>query len=532
MRSNRSRTAVALFFFLGTIAAGISGQQAVEASSSHTGGGTLTIAYDIAPDTLNPATTGFDSVWIMERDIFDSLVYETPQGKFTPWLATSWKISNQGKTYTFFLRHGVTFHDGTPFNAKAVVANWHYIENPASHAQAISDLGQYASSKAVGSYQVVLNLKKPFSPLLSYLAGVALGIQSPAAIKKYGAQLGNHPIGTGPFAFVSYVRPSTLTLQKNPNYAWPPPALHHKGPASLDKIVYDIIPTANARMSAFQSGQAQVITGVPALLFKSLKNNPSYKPFTVPFDGSGAFAILNTKRWPTSDLAVRKAILYSIDRTALIKFADAGQFPVTWGPVQKGTYGYDPALNGMYAYNPAKAASILRADGWKKVNGIWTKGGKPLTIDIAASTYLADLQNMAISSESYLKKAGMAINIRVMNGAAWEANNTAGTYSFAGPLQFTQSDPDLLRIMFAPESVFDWTKFNNPTFIQLVHQADTIPNGPQRLALYKRAEKIVMDNAIILPVRYNEDLELMSTKLHGVVVFKGGLSDHYLTTLS
>ncbi len=511
----------------------ISGGQLHRAEASRAqAGGTLTIAFDVVPDTLNPANTGYTAVGFIVSDVFDSLVYITSDAKVTPWLATAWKISNDGKTYTFFLRHDVTFQDGTPFDAAAVVANIKYIEDPSTQSKGtISALGPYQSVTAVGKYEVVYTLKSPYTPLLLNLGSWQLGMQSPTAIKKYGKEVGNHPVGTGPFEFVSYVRPTAITFQRNPNYHWAPPALHHNGPADLDKIVYDIVTSGNVRVDELQTGQAQVAASVPPLFYKTLKNNPAYLPLPIAISGAGVHSVINNALWPTNDLAVRQAINYAIDKNGVIKLADAGQYPPTWGPLQQGTYGYDPSLDGMYAYNPAKAAQILEKDGWTKVNGIWTKGGRQLRVRMTLISQAGDFDDMGTAQAGYLNKFGILTDIVQIAGTAWEASNTNGTYNLTGPLQFSGLDADLLRLMLTPGQYFDWSKFNNPTVTQLVTKALAIPNGPQRQAMYWQAEKIIMDQAAMLPIRYNQWLYLTSSKVRGVQILYGGVPDYYTASV-
>jgi peptide/nickel transport system substrate-binding protein len=495
-------------------------------------GGTLTVAYATAPDTLNPAQSGATATKALLRNVFDSLTYVTPDGKVTPWLATSWTISNGGKTYTFHLRHGVTFHDGTPFDAPAVVYNIKYIEAPSTHAPTgVTLLGPYQSITALDKYTVVYTLKARFVPLLAYLAKPDLGIQSPTAIAKYGTQLGVHPIGTGPFEFVSYVRPTILTLKRNPGYNWAPAALHQNGPAKLDGLVFDIITSGNVRVDELQTGQAQLVGTVPPLFYKTLKQNPSYQSLVVPIDGSGVQSFMNTTKWPTNSVAVRQAILYSIDKVGVIKLADAGQYPPTWGPLQQGTIGYDPNLNGMYAYNPAKAAQLLQADGWRKVNGIWTKNNQKLTLQLTEIAQAGDFDDMATAEQGYLQKAGMIVNIQALAATGWDASNTNGTFNVTGPLQFSNLDPDLLRQMLTPGQFFDWSRFNNPTVTKLVTQATQVQDIAKRVQLYWQAQKTIMDQAIMVPIRFNEDLELMSSRVHGVLVTKGGYTDYYTAYL-
>ena len=236
---------------------------------------TLTIAFPTVVDTFNPAQTGYTATGWIIRDIFDSLVYITPDGKVTPWLATSWKITNGGKTYTFNLRHDVTFQDGTPFDAAAVVYNIQYYENPTTQAKNASGLGDYVSAKALSKYVFQYNMKAPYSPLLFTFGGWTTGMQSPTALKKYGAQAGNHPVGTGPFMFQSYVRPTTITLVKNPNYHWGPAAVGMTGPAKIDKIVYNVITQPSVLADELMTGQAQYAAGVPAAAVQGDEGEPA-----------------------------------------------------------------------------------------------------------------------------------------------------------------------------------------------------------------------------------------------------------------
>ena len=126
-----------------SLAASPAGVRIVAASrSQQASGGTMTEAFGVVLDTFNPAQTGYTAAWVVVRGTPHSLVYITPAGKVTPWLATRWTVTNDGKTYTFYLRHDVTFQDGTPFDANAVVYNVHYFENPTTQSKVTSVLGR------------------------------------------------------------------------------------------------------------------------------------------------------------------------------------------------------------------------------------------------------------------------------------------------------------------------------------------------------------------------------------------------------
>jgi peptide/nickel transport system substrate-binding protein len=503
------------------------GVRKVTASSSRQDGGTLTEAFGVVVDTFNPAQTGYTADGWIIRDIFDSLVYITPDGKITPWLATSWKITNGGKTYTFNLRHDVTFQDGTPFDADAVVYNIHYYENPTTQAKNASGLGDYLSAKALSKYVFQYNMKAPYSPLLFTFGGWTTGMQSPTALQKYGTQSGNHPVGTGPFMFQSYIRPTTITLVRNPNYHWGPAAVGMTGPAKLDKIVFNVITQPSVLADELQTGQAQYAASVPTLQYEAMKTNPQFTPFPIKVSGAGVYTLINNKKFPTNDPAVRKAINMAIDKVGVIKLADAGQFPPTWGPLQIGTYGYDAALDNYYPYNVAKAAQVLEADGWKKVNGIWTKNGQQLTLRWTLIAQAGDYDDMGTAQIGYLTSFGIKVNSVAIAGTAWEASNTNGDFNMTGPLQFSDTDPDLLRLMLGKGQYFNWSGYANPTVWKLLDEAYITPNGPDRLKLYYQAQQIVEQDAWNLPIRLDEDLDMMSSRLKGVRDDFGGLPDYY-----
>lgn len=500
-------------------------------ATAQSSGGTLTVGWAEPPDTLNPATTGARDVGPIDENMFDTLIWLTPTMQVTPDLATSWKLSGDGKTYTFELRHDVKFHDGTPFDAAAVVANWQYITSPSTQSKvAVGLLGPCTAATATSQYEVTVQCSQPYAPLLAQVGEPYLGMQSPAAIQRYGAALGDHPVGTGPFEFVSYTPNVSVILKKNPDYRWAPPALHHNGPASLDSLVLHIVTSSQARVSELQSGQSQLIQETPGVFYKSLGQNPSFKDVPVPISGMGIFAPINASRWPTDDVNVRRAILYSIDKVGAIKVADDGVFPPSNSPLAKGTTGYDSAVTNMYPYNPGKAAQILSSDGWTKVDGIWTKGGRKLTLDLSAISSVPEYPLIAQAIQGYLKKAGMEVNVTQLAVPAWLAANIQGNMSLT-PLQYVGVDPDALHFWFLPGQYFNWSHYSNPALSDLLLKAQGETNQGQRLKLYDQAQQIIMEQAVDMPIHENVDLLVMSSKLQGLTYAGGGFEFFYTASL-
>src|SRR5438067_1083981 len=183
-------------------------------------GNTLTYAlgFDL-DDTMDPQVTNFDSTIRVTLNICEPLVWEPEPGKFVPGLADKWEISPDATIYTFMLKKGVKFHDGTPFNSAAVKFTLDRIVDPATKAgQSHDQLGPYDHTEVIDDTTVRVVMKQAYAPLLTNLNGY-LGIVSPTAVQKMGmAEFARHPVGTGPFTFKEWVAKDHISLVKNPDH--------------------------------------------------------------------------------------------------------------------------------------------------------------------------------------------------------------------------------------------------------------------------------------------------------------------------
>jgi peptide/nickel transport system substrate-binding protein len=523
--------AIALVLAAVTVAACSSGgsSSGSSASGGSSGNSTLTIGWAEPPDTLNPATTGARDVGPIDENVFDTLVYLTPSLKVTPDLATKWSVSPDGKTYTFDLRHGVTFQDGTPFNAQSVVANIDYITAKTTQSTiALGLLGSCTTATATSAYTVQLHCSTSYSPLLEQLGEPYLGIQSPAAITKYGKNLGEHLVGTGPYTFVSYTPNQSIVLKRNPDYDWAPPAVGKNGPADISRIVFNIVSNSQARVASLQSGQSQLIQETPGTYYKALKG--SYNELADPISGMGIFAPINASTFPTNDLAVRQAIMYSINKTAVIELADSGVFPSQNTPLSTGMLGYDSSLASMYPYDPAKAEQLLTADGWKKAGGTWTKDGKPLALTITAISTVPEYPLIAQAIQNSLQAIGMKVSVEQEAESAWLASNIKGNMSLT-PLQYIAVDPSALNLWFTPGQYYNWSHYTSPELTKLIEEGQATTDSATRAKLYEQAQQIIMDQAIDLPLHANEDLLTYSKNLTGLTYSGGGFEYFYKASL-
>ena len=482
----------------------------------------LVVGWGEVLDTLNPATTGNRDVGPIDANIFDTLVWLTPDLAPTPHLATSWTVSPDGRSYSFTLRQGVTFQDGTPFDAAAVVANFAYISDKDTQAKiTLSLLGPCTTAKATGPYTVEIDCTAPYAPLLAQLGEPYLGMQSPKAIATWGRDLGLHPTGTGPFSLVSYAPGQSVVLKRNDAYRWGAPALKHDGPPDLAEVTFQIVTSPQARINQFQSGQSQMMQETPGVFWNALRRTGRYTAIPVPITGMGIFAPINAGAWPTSELAVRQAILYAVDRKGVIELADAGVFAPSDTPLVKGMLGYDAALEARYPYDPDKAAATLKAAGWTRTGEFWEKDGKPLALTLTAIATSTEYPALAQAIQGYLRKAGMDAQVQRLASPAWLAANIKGDMSMT-PLQYIGVDPDALHLWFEPGQYFNWSHYTDPALTGLLTQGEAERDPAKRTALYQQAQDIIMGQALEMPIHANVDLVMTAAKLTGVTWSGGG----------
>ena len=197
-------------------------------------------------------------------------------------------------------------------------------------------------------------------------------------------------------------------------------------------------------------------------------------------------------------------------------------------PLQKGMTGYDPSLEDAYPYDPPRAEAILKEGGWTKVGEFWEKGGKRLAFAINAISTVPSYPLLAQAMQGYLRKVGMDVQVQQLATPAWLAANVAGEMSMA-PLQYIGVDPDALHFWFLPGEYFNWSKFSDPKLTQLIMDGQKERDADKRIKIYHEAQKIIMDQAVMMPIRQNIDLMMMSKKVTGLTYMGGGF-EYFLST--
>jgi peptide/nickel transport system substrate-binding protein len=500
-----------------------SGGGAPAASGPARSGGTLTMGIASPPDTLDPGATGLALTLLMSMAMFDPLVWWLPSGangsKFVPGLAESYTVSPDASVYTFKLRKGVTFHDGTKFDATAVKATYDHIVDPATKSKSgLGALGPYKETKILDPYTVQIVFTEPNAGFMHQQAAGNFGIASPTALAKYGPTgFGNNPVGTGPFKFVSYAPGSQLTLAKNPAYTWGPAALSAK-PALLDKLIFRIVTDDSGRYNALQSGQLQIAMNLPPNDISAAQQSGRFKQLTVESIGTPLGMPINVTKPPTDDPLVRQAIMYAVNQDVLVKQVLFGVDTPAHTVLTPITPGYSKSSGDLYSYNPAKANALLDQAGWKMgAGGVRTKNGEKLALDIIlfADSGLETPTEFVVSE---LNKVGFTASTTVQPFATAQASYNSGVHNL-GAFGYYGTDPYLLNIWANSDAIksgFNWSHYDNPSLDATIAKANRTADATARDALYEQVCTTLMKDAVYLPLWNVNDPFTMAPGITGL----------------
>jgi peptide/nickel transport system substrate-binding protein len=481
-------------------------QKAASSSGNQTGaakdGGTLTISLDADPPKLDPSLSSSFVEAFVFQSIFDKLVDLNDQGKIVPMLAEKWDVSGDSKTYTFHLRQGVKFHDGTDFNADAVKFNFE--RNMQKISVRKNELGAVDKVSVVDPYTVKVDLKQPYAPFLSVLSDRAGLMVSPAAVKKYGDDFMNHPVGTGPFVFKDHLKGTSVTLEKNPNY-W------QKGLPHLDKVVYKVIPDANVALMNLKSGQIDMSNKFPYNELAGIKSDPKVGAVSEPGLGFQGF-FLNTSKPPFDKPEVRQAVDMLIDRNALVNVLLKGAGSAAHSPFAPNTLAYGDS-DKADAPNLAKAKELLQKAGM--ANGF--------SFSFKTGTSAASLQS-AEMIQNMLKPAGIDVKLEKLEFGTLLEQTKSGNFEASALSWSGFQDPDQnIYDFYTSKGNLDFAKYNNPKVDTLLNDGRKTVDASQRKDMYNKVMDILHNDVPYVYLYHNYNVFGVSKAVHGFTYVQDGL---------
>ncbi|MCP4560731.1 MAG: ABC transporter substrate-binding protein [Bosea sp.] len=435
-------------------------------------GGTLRVSVDQAVAKLNPLVTRVNPEYLVAELLYSGLTRLKPDMSAEPDLAESWTNSADLTEWTFALRKGLTFHDGSPCTAADVVATFEAILDAKTASPARQNVGPIAKVTAKDDATVVFNLSAPFADLPVTLAYTNAKIVPAAVIKSGLEKLDRQAIGTGPFKLVSFEPERLIVVARND-------AFYDKERPYLDKIEVVVYPDVSAEASALISGDTDLITTTPPTEFGRLQKASGVKALRVP---SGQFCNVNfgCDQKPFNDVRVRQALALTVDRAAMVDFVTEGF----------GSAGNDTPLNPAYRFHadlPAKKADIAKAKALLAEAG-YPKG---LEATLIASDRPGQRTQLAVALREMAKPAGFDIKVETMPHATYLDQVWKKGSFYVGFYNMQATADAIFSLLYTSNAAWNETRWNNAAFDKLIFEARATVDESKRRALYAEAQKLM-----------------------------------------
>jgi len=490
-------------------------------------GGTLVYATgDAEPTCLDPHVGGNYPQAMLTTQVLEPLVGRDADGEILPWLATGWEISEDGLTWDFTLAEGITFTDGTPFDAEAVKVNVEHLQDPATQSSTgYLALAKVSEVEVVDATHARFHLTEPDSALAESLSQPWLAIESPAGIARGMDANCAAPVGTGPFVVESWTPQQQVDLVRNDDYATSAPEATHEGAAHLDRIVWRFIPDAATRYAALQSGEVQVIDNPQPDAIATAQAGGDISDIDAPRPGSVNRLELNSGQAPFDDVRVREAFVRAADVDPGIESLYAGTVTRSYSPLSSSepTAVSDESLFGT---DPDAAQDLLDEAGWteRDAEGYRTKDGQRLTVRFPVSTNqsVAAEQSLFEQVQANAKAVGFEVVITPLDLSGWYEALGANEYEIVSA-PYTKVGPDVLRILYhssgivpAPSGYFaNHAQVSDPALDEILDRAAEVTDPAERAELYAQAQQTVLDGFFILPL-YDQQNHYLTRGVEGV----------------
>ena len=490
-------------------------------------GGTLVYATgDAEPSCLDPHVGGNYPQALLSTQVLEPLVGRDADGEIQPWLATTWTVSDDALTWDFTLAEGITFTDGTPFDAEAVRANVAHLQDPATGSSTgYLALAKVADVEVVDATHARFHLSEPDSALLESLSQQWTAIQSPAGIARGTEANCAAPVGTGPFVVESWTPQQQVDLVRNDDYSTDAPEAAHAGPAYLDRIVWRFIPDAATRYAALTSGEVHVIDNPQSDAIASAQAGGDITDIDAPRPGSVNRIELNSGQAPFDDAGVREAFIRAADVDPGIETLYAGTVTRSYSPLSSS----EPLAlsdDSLFAADTGAANDLLDAAGWtgRDAEGYRTKDGQRLTVRFPVSTNqsVAAEQSLFEQIQANARGVGFEVVITPLDLSGWYGALAADEYEIVSA-PYTKVGPDVLRILYhsagitpAPSGYFaNHAKITDPALDAALERAAATTDATERAELYALAQQTVLDGFYVLPL-YDQQNHFLSRGVTGI----------------
>ncbi len=479
---------------------------------------TLVFGVEYGTDHFDPQQAGEERTIL--ANMYEGLTKQKPGSyEIGPGLAERWDISPDGKVYTFYLRKGVKFHDGSDFTSEAVKINY---DRQMNRESPFYKMGKFPYGRArfgnidkieiIDDYTVKMYMKRPMAPFLHYLSMYAAWMVSPSALKKWGKEYPRHPAGTGPFfpELEGWEPGGNVVFKKFPDYWGKKPG--------IDRLIFAVFPDPEARVSALQAGTVDLIWGVHPDTIPLLEKDPNLKLVRQEESPRIWYVLLNNRVKPFNDVRVRQAMNYAVNKKEIIKHVLRNTGVVAKSPLSPAFKPYyDESLPG-YPYDPEKAKKLLKEAGYPDGFSVTFKvpeAGRTLQLPV----------DMAVVIQSQLKKIGIEAKIEIYQWSTYVSQVlNKGDYQMS--VRYWASiigDPDnVFWHQFHSSRItpgqYNFANYVNPIVDYLIEGGRFTIDEKKRREYYKLADWIISAEAPWIFVDHEIVIAAMNKKVHGFLI--------------
>ena len=461
---------------------GAEGSAAEVAAPPDTPTGTLIVALPLEPNSVNPPNGADRMAGNVTNQIFESLLaIDNSTGELIPALATAWEVAEDGSVYSFTLREGVTFHDGSPFTAQDVVATYTAGADPAN-----AYAGSYDGVVVEVVDDFTIHIKPP-TPDVTFLRSMAETkiISAEQFAAEGNAGIESNPIGTGPFQFVEWSKGDRIVLAANPNY-W------DAGKPHLAEVIFRPIPESSTRLAAIQTGEVHIVNRLSSDETASLEGVSNVQVVTYPADRVYYITFNNLTTGvglPTENKLVRQAMNYAVDRQAIVDGLFNGNARLSNGFVTPSNLGFDATL-APYPYDPEKAKELLAEAGFAD--------GFSIGMSCPVGAYTS-FEDVCQAIANYLSEVGITLDggeIEFLeSGVYWDRQAAKELPPLFGDSWSASVGEALPRLTGALDGMdASYSSWSDPEIDVFLDQIEQEFDTEARAALYKELQAYMFDN--------------------------------------
>ena len=471
-----------------------------------TDNGEIVVGTDQNPTTMDPALyQDLASAQVM-RNVFETLVaYDAAVKEIKPLLAESWEVSDDLKVWTFKLKKGIHFQKGKFQNGREVTAeDVKYSFEREIKISPMVRLYMVDKVEVLDKYTVRITLKYPFAPFLTVLTDIGAAVVPKEEAEGWGDEFTLHPVGTGPFRMVEWVKDDHMTFVRNEDY-WGKEKPH------LKKITYKFIPNKSVLAVALMSGEVDIASDILDQDIPKVKAKPNVDVVMVP--GVNVYAVyMNSMKGPTTDKRVREAIFRAVDTDQIIKVLfPNGSGVRAYGPIPPGSWAYNPNIKDLYPkYDPEKAKELLKEAGYNKLS---------LTIYTPEDP---NRRKAAIIMQSMLKKIGIDLKVQSLEWGSFVAITSKGDADMYTIGWTWYPDPEyFIFYMFHSSRKGTYGNgggYKNTKVDELIAKGESTADKQERIKYYREAEKLIMKDMVYMPLYHKMVVMGVNKRVKGFTV--------------